>query len=251
MTPDQASLVAAAVCGVASGALGLLVPTVISRLPEPSPNLEPEAVVGGPKAKSLPPHPPKESYAAIAKLPHLAAKTALSSLVAGAAAGAAVGWGGALLVLLYVVPLGVALALIDWRTTLLPTRLIGPSYVVVAVLVLAAAALDSDRTSLLRAGAGWLLAGGTFLLLWLVNHRGLGYGDVRLSGVLGLALGYLGWPQLVIGLYAGFLVGALAGLLLAALKFVDRKRYPFGPFMLLGGLFGVLFGPLVTSVLGY
>ncbi|MDQ6936017.1 MAG: A24 family peptidase [Actinomycetota bacterium] len=250
MTPDQATVLGAGVCGVASGALGLLVPAVISRLPEPSPRLEPEAVVGGPRAKSLPP-PPKESYAAIARLPHLATKTALGALVAGGAVGATVGWGGALLVLAYVVPLGVALALIDWRTRLLPTRLIGPSYLVVAALVLVAAALDSDRTSLVRAGAGWLLAGGTFLLLWLVNRRGLGYGDVRLAGVLGLTLGYLGWSQLVIGLYAGFLVGALAGMLLTALKLVDRKRYPFGPFMLLGALCGVLFGPMVASVLGY
>ncbi|CAA9387199.1 MAG: hypothetical protein AVDCRST_MAG06-1346, partial [uncultured Nocardioides sp.] len=90
-----------------------------------------------------------------------------------------------------------------------------------------------------------------FFVLWFVHPRGLGYGDVRLSGVLGIALGHVGWAELVVGLYAGFLVGGVVGLVLSRLRVVDRKGYPFGPFMLAGALVGLLWGASVASALGY
>ena len=62
----------------------------------------------------------------------------------------------------------------------------------------------------------------------------MGFGDVRLSGVLGIALGQLGWGPLIVGVYSGFLLGGVIGGLLSALRLVDRKGYPFGPFMLVG-----------------
>jgi leader peptidase (prepilin peptidase) / N-methyltransferase len=76
----------------------------------------------------------------------------------------------------------------------------------------------------------------------------MGFGDVRLAGVLGLALGLLGWGQLALGVYAGFLIGGVGGLVLSAARLVDRRAYPFGPFMLLGALVGVLFGGEVVEV---
>ncbi len=148
---------------------------------------------------------------------------------------------------MYLVPVGVALAVVDWRTRLLPTRVIAPSYAVVTLLALAAALLGDDWPDLVRAGWGWAVAGGTFLLLWLIYPRGMGYGDVRLSGVLGIALGYLGWGELLVGVYAGFLLGGIGGTLLTLLRIVDRKAYPFGPFMLLGALIGVVWGASIAD----
>jgi leader peptidase (prepilin peptidase)/N-methyltransferase len=124
---------------------------------------------------------------------------------------------------------------------------IAPSYAVVAALALLAAALAGDWGAALRALAGWAVAGGTFFALWFVHPRGMGYGDVRLSGVLGIALGLLGWAELLTGVYAGFLLGGVGGLLLSALRIVDRKGYPFGPFMLAGAVVGVLAGPHVAA----
>ena len=69
---------------------------------------------------------PKEPYADIAALPGLAWKSALASAACAALVGAAVGWQWALVVLVPLVPLSVALAVIDWRTRLLPTRLVLP-----------------------------------------------------------------------------------------------------------------------------
>lgn len=241
----------AALVGLVVGAvLGWFVPRLIAALPEPAPEPQEEAPADDARP-GLPPAPPKEPYTAIAALPGLAVRCALATALVGAALAASVGWSGALLVLLPLAPVGVALALVDWRTTLLPTRIIAPTYGVVVVAVLAAGLLDADRDSVFRAGWGWLVMGGVFVLLWLVYPRGLGYGDVRLAGVLGLALGYVGWPSLLVGLYGAFLIGGLGGALLGLLRIVNRKRFPFGPFMLVAAVLGIAVGPWITTSLGY
>lgn len=138
---------------------------------------------------------------------------------------------------------GTWLAWIDWRTRLLPKRLVVPAYVVVGSALLAGGLLSGDREALVRAAIGWIGTFGVYLLLWLIHPRGLGYGDVRLSGVLGMALGWIGWSALVVGAYAGFLLGAVVGGLLALARVVDRRGYPFGPFMLLGAWLGAVTSP--------
>ncbi len=189
----------------------------------------------------------KEPYTKIAQLPGLRWKAAVATAVVAGLLGWRVGWSPGLPMLLYLAPVGVALALVDWRTRLLPTKVIAPSYAVVVLLSVVAAWAAGDWDALVRAGWGWLVAGGTFFVLWFVYPKGMGYGDVRLSGVLGIALGWFGWSELVTGVYAGFLLGGVGGLLLSALRIVDRKAYPFGPFMLVGALLGVLLGPYVAS----
>ena len=256
---------------LAAGAVGLVtgafVPRLIARIPEPDPEpeLEPAMDRAHERAASAgseqdgeiaaeasagkpPPEEPKELYADIAAAPGLRWRAAAWTAVVAGLVGARVGWHPALALALYLAPVGVALAVIDWRTRLLPTKVIAPSYVVVVVLAVLAAVLDGDRHALVTAALGWLVAGGTFFVLWFVYPRGMGYGDVRLSGVLGIALGYLGWPELLTGVYAGFLLGGVGGLLLSLLRLVDRKAYPFGPFMLVGAVVGVLAGPYVAGL---
>lgn len=248
-----AGLVMAAVGAV----LGWFVPQLIRRIPEPRPEPGPPfREVGSAGDREVPAQEagaeptvdePKERYDAIAALPGLAWKTSLVSGLSAGLAGAVIGWHPVLLVWAYLVPVGVALGLVDWRTRLLPTKVIAPSYGVVVALTLVAAALTGDGDPLLRAFWGWLVAGGTFFVLWFVYPRGMGYGDVRLSGLIGIALGYLGWGELITGVYAGFLLGGVGGLLLSLLRIVDRKAYPFGPFMLVGALVGVVLGPGVAA----
>jgi leader peptidase (prepilin peptidase)/N-methyltransferase len=225
-------LLAAAGCGLA----GLVVPAIVRAVPEPVREPDDE---------------PKEPYADIAALPGVAWKSALASAVAGGLVALAVGATWQLLVLLPLVPIGVALALVDWRTRLLPTRVIAPTYALVVVAVLVVWAVTGETSDLTRAALGWLVAGAFFFALWFVHPRGLGYGDVRLSGVLGIALGHVGWAELLVGIYAGFLVGGVLGLLLSRLRVVERTGYPFGPFMLVGAVAGLLWGADVASVLGY
>jgi leader peptidase (prepilin peptidase) / N-methyltransferase len=257
---------------VTAGAVGLVtgafVPQLIARIPEPDPEpaLEPAGDrtsqrAGGPSehdgeiAPVVEPsvaeprvEEPKEPYADIAARPGLRWKTSVATAVVAGLLAARVGWHPALALMLYLAPVGVALAVIDWRTRLLPTKVIAPSYVVVVVLALLASIVDGDRHALVTAGLGWLVAGGTFFVLWFVYPRGMGYGDVRLSGVLGIALGYLGWSELLTGVYAAFLLGGVGGLLLSVLRLVDRKAYPFGPFMLVGAVVGVVAAPYVAAL---
>ena len=87
--------------------------------------------------------------------------------------------------------------------------------------------------------------GGCYLLLWLAYPRGLGYGDVRLAGLLGIALGYAGWAPLLTGLYSGFLLGGIGGGVLTMLGAQRRRQFAFGPFMLLGCLVGIAFGSTI------
>ncbi len=243
---DSAALSA----GLGLGA-GLGVPALIARIPEPvgdaaeideADSAAPPLAPGAPEP-DLVVEAPKELYVSIAAAPRLPLGAALATAVVAGLVGGRLGWSWALLFLLPLVPVGVALAVVDWRTRLLPTKVIAPTYVALVALVLLAGLASGDWGDVRRAGWGWVVGGGTFLVLWLVYPRGMGYGDVRLSGVLGIALGYVGWGTLLVGIYAGFLLGGLGGTLLTLLRLVDRKAYPFGPFMLLGALVGVLLGP--------
>ena len=226
----SAELLAVVLASLACGVVGLAVPALIRAVPEPDQDDE-----------------PKEPYADIAALPGIARKAALVAALVGGIVALTVGATWHLLVLLPLVPIGVALGLVDWRTRLLPTRIIAPTYALVIGCVLIAWAVTGDTGDLTRAGIGWLISGAIFFLLWFVHPRGLGYGDVRLSGVLGIALGHVGWGELFIGVYAGFLIGGLGGLLLSRLRIVERKDYPFGPFMLLGVLVGLALGPAAAG----
>lgn len=221
------ALLVAATVGAASG---VVAPRVIAALPEPA---DPD------DAKD------KISYRQIADAPGLRAGLAVAGALLCALLAWQLGPSPALPLWLYLGVVSVVLAYVDWRTRLLPTRLIAPSYAIVVALAVLASAVSGDWGALLRAGLGWCVAGGLFFLLWFIYPKGMGYGDVRLSGVLGIALGWLGWAELIVGVYAGFLLGALGGFLLALLRIVDRKRYPFGPFMIVGAVVGVLTGPLV------
>ena len=63
----------------------------------------------------------------------------------------------------------------------------------------------------------------------------MGFGDVKLAGVLGLYLGWLGWAEVVDGGFLGFLFGGVVGVALMVVRRAGRKsQIPFGPFMLAG-----------------
>jgi leader peptidase (prepilin peptidase)/N-methyltransferase len=278
--------VTALITGLAGVAAGGLVPRMIAGLPEPEPEPDPaeqdtdlaaladhhaehaehpehpehpehskpagrepmQAEVPKQPEEPRRPEEPKELYADIAARPGLALRAAVASGVCAAALGLVFGWNLSLLVVLPLVPVGVALAVVDWRTKLLPTRLIAPSYVVTIVMILLVWLVDSRAPhDLERTALGWLVYGGMFFLLWFIYPRGLGYGDVRLAGLLGLALGWVGWAELLLGIWAGLLLGGILGGLLSLV--LRRRDYPFGPFMLVGALLGVVLGQPVVSAL--
>ncbi len=147
---------------------------------------------------------------------------------------------------LYLGALGVALALIDLDVQKLPNALTLPAYLV-GPFLLAIAVLSSDDGgwgSLLRALGGLAAMYAFYFSLWYVTRgRGMGFGDVKLAGVLGLFLAFLGWQTWTVGLFAGFFVGGVVSVALMAAGQAGRKtKVPFGPFMVVGALIAVFVG---------
>ena len=184
-----------------------------------------------------------------------AATAALFALVAAVVVARAVGTGtsvvptvGMLVVLLYLMAVTVALALIDLDTHRLPDRIVLPAYVVLAVLLTATSAVTGDWWALLRASVGAASLFVVYLGLALAVPGGMGLGDVKLAGVLGLVLAYLGWGPLAVGAFGGFALGAIFAIGLVAARRARRgSGIPFGPWMLAGAWVGILAGDGIWS----
>ena len=151
--------------------------------------------------------------------------------------------GAVLPALLYVAGAGVALTLIDLDHHRLPDAIVLPAYPVVAVLLGGGGLVSGDlpvSRALASAGVWLALYGG----LWLgTGGRGMGAGDVKLAGLLGLVLGWLGWGPSVLGLFGGFVVGSVVGVALLCSGRVYRGTpIAHGPFMLVGAGLGVFVG---------
>jgi len=154
---------------------------------------------------------------------------------------------------LYVGAVGVALAVIDLDVRRLPNALTLPSYGVGIVLLTVAAVAGDGRQPLIRGLLGMVALFGVYFLLAFLYPAGMGFGDVKLAGVLGLHLGWLGWGAWAVGAFAGFFLGGIVGIALMLLGRAGRKSaIPFGPFMLAGALLAVLVGgPLASGYLAF
>ncbi|MDQ3465383.1 MAG: prepilin peptidase, partial [Actinomycetota bacterium] len=85
----------------------------------------------------------------------------------------------------------------------------------------------------------------------LISPEGFGFGDVKLGGLLGLYLGWLGWDFVILGVVAGFLIGTVIALVLMALRRASlRTPVPFGPALLAGALAAVVAGPQLLTAYG-
>ena len=137
----------------------------------------------------------------------------------------------------------IVLSGIDIDHKLLPNRIVVPAGGAMVGLLGVAAALGPGAGAWVRALAGGAAAFGGFLVMALISPRGMGMGDVKLSAVLGLALAYLGWDHLFIGIFLAFLAGALGGLIVVALRKGGMKtEIPFGPYLAIGTMLAVLWG---------
>lgn len=130
---------------------------------------------------------------------------------------------------------GTRLSVIDWRTHRLPDRIVLPSYPAAILLLGGAAASAGEwpRIGGMLAGGAVLWAG--FAVLHVLNRRGLGFGDVKLAGLLGLYLGFVGWGALWWGPFFGVLLGGLwSSALVITRRAGLRSSIAFGPFLISG-----------------
>ncbi len=137
-----------------------------------------------------------------------------------------------------------AVALTDLERRIIPNKIL----LVGAVLAVAITAV-ADPGSLPERAAAAAAAGGLLFLAALAYPRGMGLGDVKLAATMGLFLGRDVGPAIFVALLAGALVGLA---MIAREGAAARKRaIPFGPFLALGGVVGLLYGSeLVDRYLG-
>lgn len=137
----------------------------------------------------------------------------------------------------------VAISAVDLERFIVPNRILYPTLFIAAPLLLVAAAVDGDWRSARDAAIGGVGAFATFLIIHLASPRGMGFGDVRLSGVIGMFLGWLSLGHVALGLFLAFLLASAIGVGLIAVKLRTRKDHiPFGPFLALGAVLAMLVG---------
>jgi leader peptidase (prepilin peptidase)/N-methyltransferase len=172
----------------------------------------------------------------------------LATAVLFAAVGARFAHSWALPAFLVLTAALIAIAAIDLEHFIIPNRIVYPVGFASVALLAFAAAIEHRWTPFGRSLLGGLAAFTFFLLLHLLVPRGMGFGDVRLSFLLGLFLGWLGWREVFGGLFAGFFLGAVLGMLLIASGIKSRRDHiPFGPFLAAGTMIFVLFGDQIVS----
>ena len=149
---------------------------------------------------------------------------------------------------LYFAAISVALALIDLDTHRLPNSIVLPAYPVAAVLLGAGAlaAEAPERLITMAVGGAGLFA--VYYGMASIYRGGMGFGDVKLAGVIGLFLGWLGWGPLAVGAFSAFLLGGLFSLVLVMTRgATGRTAIPFGPWMIVGAWVGIFGGDQIAS----
>ncbi len=239
-------------------AVGLLLNVVIDRVPPKQPLLPlrfrcPRCPEEAPDQPGLPvtawlrPRHPCPVCGQPLPLRYLLVPLASAGLFAAATLRLGVGW--ALPAFLVFFAALLAITVIDLQLQIIPNRVVYPAIFVSLPLLALAAAAGHDyatlRRSLISAALAWL----ALFVIHLASPGGLGFGDVRLSFLLGLFLGWFSYGHVVSGLFLGFLLGAAVGLVLVALRLRSRRDHvPFGPFLAAGAALAVLIGDPVVRV---
>ena len=154
----------------------------------------------------------------------------------------------ALPAILYFTAMGISLAVIDLDVGRLPNAIVLPSYPVLGSLLAFAAFAQHDGAALLRAGVGAAALFLAYFALAYLFPAGMGFGDVKLAGIVGGVLGFMSYPVLAVGAFAAFGIGSIVGIgKIVSRRGTARSSIPFGPFMITGALLSLFVGSAVTE----
>jgi len=156
-----------------------------------------------------------------------------------------VGMDWRILPLLGLIPAGVAVSAIDFRTLIVPTRIVWPAFGLVVALSVVSAALASGWGWLLTALVGLVSLAGPLFVLWFVLPSGMGFGDVRLAVLLGWTVGFYAGDEAIAGVVlnvAVLFVAAILGLVIGISVMGVRGRkakVPFGPSLVIASFLAI------------
>lgn len=224
------------VCALLGVAVGPFLEAVVERVPRRQPVLDRDKPWGG------------------VRLPRSARALVVTAAAGALFAATAARFGADWVLPAYLVFAGsmVAVTVIDLEHYLIPNRVVYPTMAAAGPLLVLAAAAGARWEALGRAALCSAAAWALLLVVHVVSPEGMGFGDVRLAAVLGLFLGWLGFGHLFLGIFLGFLLAAVAGVVLMLGGRRTRKQaIPFGPFLAAGALLAVLAGaPLLDWYAG-
>lgn len=150
---------------------------------------------------------------------------------------------------LYFAAIGIALAMIDVDTHRLPNAIVLPSYLILGLALTLAAVLADTPAALVRALIGGMALFGLYFVMAWCYPSGMGFGDVKLAGLIGGMLGYLSFSALLVGAFAGFLLGSLYAMAaLVSGRASLKTAVPYGPFMLLGAFVAIFASSPIASL---
>ncbi len=138
---------------------------------------------------------------------------------------------------------GIVLTIIDLDVRRLPHVVTTWTLLACLVLLTVGCVLGADWWALARAGLGFLALFAFYALLRLAKPGGMGGGDVRLAGIVGLMAGWIGWGPLIVGAFGAFVLGGAFGVALLLRRRAGRRTaIPFGPWILAGAWVGIVVG---------
>jgi leader peptidase (prepilin peptidase)/N-methyltransferase len=161
-----------------------------------------------------------------------------------------------LLPLLWLIPAGLAISVIDLRTLIVPTRVVWPSFAVVVALSVLAAGLAGEWAWLLSALVGLVALAGPLFVVWFVFPSGMGFGDVRLTVLLGWSVGFFAGVRPVAAVLLAIsclVIASVVGLVVGVVALGARGRkaqVPFGPALIIAAYTCMLIAPEMLEPFG-
>lgn len=234
-------------CAAAGGVAGLVLDEVAARIPRPAPAAK--VPVDGAEAAAAEPLPPPAPY--LPPPPGVLEHVASVLVTAFLFGAAAVRFGPQPALAAYCVLFAglVAVSIADIRVGLVPRKLLYPTLVLMVIALVAASAVSGEYHRLVQAAVGGAAAFAVFFAIWFVAPRSMGMGDVRLAGVIGVGLGWIGYRQLYLGFLVGLIVGVIIGVVKMLVQGSGRKTaLPFGPALAVGAVVGVLWGTSLANI---
>ena len=141
----------------------------------------------------------------------------------------------------------VAVAAVDLEHYIVPRKIVYMAAVLAAPFLVAQVVVGGDPRRLVDAAIAGAASFAVLGLVYMIQPEGMGFGDVRLAGLDGALLGFLGLGEAAVGLFLGVAAGALAGVVLVALGRSRKTKLPFAPFLAAGTVAAVLVGPLLVK----